>query len=58
MGGFLEFGKPILRSVRLIHLFEDLALCCCVHSCQDPVNGGDGDYDDGDHNDGIGEDPT
>ena len=46
----------------LSHLFEDLALCCCVHSCQDPVNGGDGDHDaggdngeDGDHNDEIGD---
>ena len=49
------------------HLFADLALCCFVHSCQDPVNGGDGDHDaggqndgdhnngDGDHNDGVGD---
>ena len=56
MGGFLEFG---IHQWDLSHLFEDLALCCCVHSCQDPVNGGDGDHDDGgqnycDHNDAVG----
>ena len=40
----------------LSNLFEDLALCCCVHSYQDPVNGGDHDHDDGD-GDHDGEDP-